>query len=183
MLVNLRALFARIIDIVLLRGGPETLPASSALLAIVIATNIVTGLAVVALISGEIEFPALELLATTLVPLLWYQVAFSMVMKRERYVQTMIAYFGVNMLFTPLLTPVVSALLPYFQPPDPNNPAPAALSLLFLIIAVWVFAVWVRVVRNAFEWPYFGAIVFVLVEHLVAFYIYMLMFGASADKV
>ena len=37
MLVNLRALLVRLIDIVLLRGGPEQLPASSALLAVVVA--------------------------------------------------------------------------------------------------------------------------------------------------
>ncbi|MEO8016422.1 MAG: hypothetical protein ABI769_01305 [Pseudomonadota bacterium] len=183
MLVNLRALLARLLDIVLFRGGPESLPASTTLLAIVIVMNIITGLAVVAITSGAVEFPAMELLVTTLVPLLWYQVAFSMVMKRERFVQTMIAYFGVNMLFAPLLTPVVTALAPYFQPPDPNNPAPAALSLLFLMIGVWVFVVWVRVVRAAFEWPYVGAILFVFAENIVAFYIYLLLFGGSPNKV
>jgi hypothetical protein len=183
MLVNLRALLARLIDIVLLRGGPESLPASPSLLVFVIAMNIVIGLVAVALTSGEVEFPAMELLLTTLVPLLWYQIAFSVAMKRERFVQTMIAYFGVNALFTPLFTPVVNALRPYIQPPDPANPAPAALSLLFLLIGVWVFVVWVRIVRSAFEWPYFGAILFVLAENLVAVYIFLALFGASPNKV
>ena len=39
MLVNLRALLVRLIDIVLLRGGPEQLPASAGLLAVVVAVN------------------------------------------------------------------------------------------------------------------------------------------------
>ena len=183
MLVNLRALLARLIDIVLLRGGPENLPASPGLLVFVIAMNIVTGLAVVALTAGITEFPAMQLFVMTLVPLLWYQIAFSMAMKRERFLQTMIAYFGVNMLFTPLLTPLAYALLPYLNPPDPNNPAPAALSLLSLLIVVWVFVVWLRVVRSAFEWPYFGAILFVFAEYLVTFYIFLALFGGSPAKV
>ena len=183
MLVNLRALLARLIDIVLLRGGPENLPASPGLLGFVVAMSIVTGLAIAALTTGEFEFPAMELLVTTLVPLLWYQIAFSMAMKRERFVQTMIAYFGVNTLFTPLFTPVVNALRPYIQPPDPNNPAPAVLSLLFLLLVVWVFVVWVRIVRSAFEWPYFGAILFVVAQNLVAIYVVLALFGASPNKV
>jgi hypothetical protein len=183
MLVNLRALLARLIDIVLLRGGPENLPASPSLLVFVIAMNIVTGLAVVALTAGIAEFPAMQLLVITFLPLIWYQVAFSMAMKRERFVQTMIAYFGVNMLFTPLLTPLANALLPYMNPPDPNNPAPAALSLLCLLIVVWVCVVWVRVVRSAFEWPYLGAILFVVAEYLVTFSVFMALFGASPNKV
>ena len=67
--------------------------------------------------------------------------------------------------------------------PPHANPAPAALSLLFLLIGVWVFVVWVRIVRSAFEWPYFGAILFVLAENLVAVYIFLALFGASPNKV
>ena len=40
MLVNLRAVLARIVDIVLLRAGPETLPASSSLFAAVVLVNV-----------------------------------------------------------------------------------------------------------------------------------------------
>ena len=40
MLVNLRAVLARVVDIVLLRAGPETLPASTGLLAVVVAVNV-----------------------------------------------------------------------------------------------------------------------------------------------
>jgi len=46
MLANLRALFGLLVDIVLLRRGPESLPASPSLLVIVIVLNTAMSLAV-----------------------------------------------------------------------------------------------------------------------------------------
>jgi hypothetical protein len=178
MLVNLRALFARIIDIVLLRAGPETLPASPGLLAVLVAVNLAVTATVLTLIPSSRDLSVLELIVSALVPLLWYQVAFALANKPERFVQTMIAFFGVNILFQPLLGPLVAALLPYMAKPDPAVAPPAALSLLFLLVSVWLLVVWVRVVRAAFEWPYFIVVIFIFGQTIAAIFVDLMLFGA-----
>ena len=182
MLVNLRALFGCLVDIVLLRRGPESLPASPGLLAFVIALNVAVAAIVVALIPAVPAFSALEMFVSTLLPLLWYQAAFVLAKKPERFVQTMIAFFGVNTLFQPVVTPMFAALLPYAQTKDPNVAPPAALSLLFLAILVWLMIVWVRIVRAAFEWPYAGAIIFVFAENIAILVVYAMLFGAPPNQ-
>ncbi len=87
--------------------------------------------------------------------------AFSLANKPERFVQTSTAIFGVTTLFMPALIPMVAALLPYIEKPDPAVQPPAALSLLCAVLGVWLLIVQVRIVRAAFEWPYVVAIVFI----------------------
>ena len=183
MLANLRVLFGRLVDIVLLRGGPESLPASLGMLAVTILLNVVVSAVVVALIPTAPAFSVLEMIVSIVVPLLWFQVAFALAKKPERFVQTMVAFFGVNMLFQPLVAPMFAALLPYFAKADPTLPPPAALSLLFLAITAWLMIVWVRIVHAAFEWPYVAAIVFVFAQNFFTFVVYAAVFGAAADKV
>jgi hypothetical protein len=67
--------------------------------------------------------------------------------------------------------------------PDPANPAPAMLSLLFLVIGAWVLTIWVRIVRAAFEWPIFVSIAFVLAQNIVALVAYGALFQLSPAKV
>jgi hypothetical protein len=180
MLANLRVLFGRLVDIVLLRGGPESLPASPGLLAAMVLLNAAVSVTVVALIPTAPEFSPLELIVSIAVPLAWYHVAFKLVKKPERFVQTMIAFFGVNTLFQPVVSPMFATMLPYLEKQDPAMPPPAALSLLFLAITVWLLVVWVRIVHAAFEWPYVGAIVFVFAQNFAAIFIYALVFGTPA---
>jgi hypothetical protein len=183
MLVNLRALFARLLDIVLLRGGPEQLPASPGLLVILVLVNGALSVLIAAFIATLPDTTIIEFIVGSLVPLLWFYLAFSIVKKPERFVQTMIAYFGINILFQPVVAPMLAALRPYMEKQDPSMPAPAALSLLFLLVGVWVITVWVRIVRSAFEWPIFVAIIFVFAQNLVTLYIYATLFGVSAAKI
>jgi hypothetical protein len=183
MLANLRVLFGRLIDIVLLRGGPESLPASPGLLAGIVLLNAAVSVIVVSLIPTAPEFSPTELIVSILVPLLWYQAAFALVGKPERFVQTMIAFFGVNTIFQPVVSPMFATMLPYLEKQDPSMPPPAALSLLFLGITVWLLIVWVRIVRAAFEWPYAGSIIFVFAQNFAAIFIYAMVFGVSPGKV
>jgi hypothetical protein len=180
MLANLRVLFGRLVDIVLLRGGPESLPASPGLLVAMVLLNAAVSVTVVALIPTAPEFSPLELIMSIAVPLAWYHVAFRLVKKPERFVQTMTAFFGVNTLFQPIVSPLFATMLPYLEKQDPAMPPPAALSLLFLAITVWLLVVWVRIVHAAFEWPYVGAIIFVFAQNFAAIFIYALVFGTPA---
>jgi len=183
MLANLRILFARLIDIVLLRAGPEALPASPAVLAFTILLNATVSVLMVVLVPGVPAFNPLELLVSLVVPLLWFQVAFALEKKRERFLQTMTALFGVNSLFMPFITPVLVALLPYMQKQDPNTPPPAAMTLLLLVLGIWQLVVLVRIVRAAFEWNYVAVVIFVLAQNLASLFIAAALFGVPPVKV
>ncbi|HEY6125590.1 MAG TPA: hypothetical protein VIV63_13135 [Steroidobacteraceae bacterium] len=183
MLVNLRALFGLLVDIVLLRRGPESLPASPSVLAIFVVLNGALSALIASLIPSHPDISIVELIVSPFVPMLWYLIAFSLAKKPERFVQTMVAFFGVNLLFQPVVAPMLAALTPYMEKQDPAMPPPAALSLLFIVLSVWLLIVWVRIVRIAFEWPTIVAFVFVLAQNLVAIFIYSAMFGVSSGKV
>jgi hypothetical protein len=183
MLANLRVLFGRLIDIILLRGGPEQLPASAGILAFTVFLNAAVFVLVVSLVPTLPALSPFELFVSTVVPLLWFQVAFALVRKPERFAQTMTAFFGVNALFQPLVVPLSAALLPYMQKQDPTMPPPAAPSLLLLAISLWMLIVLVRIVRDAFEWRYFQATVFVFAQKIAVFLVYATVFGVPSGKV
>lgn len=183
MLVNLRALLGAIVDIILFRRGPESLPASVGLLAALIAVNGALSTLLLLLFPVGQEMSVWEMVVGVLVPLLWYWVAFSLASKPERYVQTMIALFGVNIVFQPMVAPLVATLAPYMIKQDPNLPPPAALSLLFFVIAIWALVVWVRIVRAAFEWPYIAVIIFVCGQAIAAIFVDLLLFSTPPKPV
>jgi hypothetical protein len=183
MLVNLRALLVRLIDIVLLRGGPEQLPASSSLLVVAIALNVAVQALVNSLISNAIEDWQTKLLAETLVVVLGLRAAFSLVNKPERFLQTTTAYFGVAALFMPALIPMSATLLPYIEKPDPAVAPPAALSLLAAALGLWLLVVQVRILRTAFEWHWVVALVLFFALNITAALVYGMVFGFPPDTV
>jgi len=183
MLVNLRVLFARLSDIILLRGGPESLPAAPSLLAIVIAANIAVSALVASLMPTAPQGMSVEFFVDIAVAMLWFQVAFALVNKRERFVQTMIAFFGVFTLFVPVLLPLAVTLLPYTLKPDLAMPPPTLPTLLGAALVVWLVVVLVRIVQAAFEWPYVAAIVFLFGLRIATVLVYAMLFGVPAKPV
>jgi hypothetical protein len=180
MLANLRALFSGVVDIILLRSGPEKLPASQTLLAIVVGLSILGSVVMSAVVALPTRNALLEGVTGCAVMLLWFRVALALANKRERFQQTMTAIFGVNTLFIPVMVPLLGALLPYLEKQDPNTPPPAALLLVTMFVGAWAFAVEVRIVRSAFECPWIGAILLVVGEFFAAGFVSMLLFGAPA---
>ncbi len=177
MLVNLRALLARLIDIVLLRGGPEQLPASSSLLAAMVAVNVaVSGLAY-SLIQNSPDDWQTKLMVETVVALLGLYAAFSLANKSERFLQTSAAIFGTTTLFMPALIPMSATLLPYLEKPDPAVAPPAALSLLAAVLGIWLLIVQVRILRTAFEWHWVAAIIFFFALNFASALVYGMLFG------
>jgi hypothetical protein len=179
MLVNLRALLVRLIDIVLLRGGPEHMPASPALLAIIVAANVVLSALIYASNPGSPETWQLQLLVVTVVTLLWFKAAFVLTGKPERFVQTSAAIFGTSTLFTPAILPLSIALIPYLEKhaQDPTVTPPALLSLVAAAIGIWWVVVQVRIIRAAFDWTYFATIVFFFALNIATAVAYGVMFG------
>jgi len=177
MLANLRALFGVVVDIVLWRRGPEQLPASPALLACVVALSIV-GSALMCLVTPTSLASALaQGMVGAGVMLLWFRTALTLAGKRERFLQTATAIFGVNVLFVPAMVPLVGAVMPYMQKADPNVPPPAALLIVTFAIGLWAFLVEMRIVRAAFECAWFAAFLLVIGEILAAGFVGMLLFG------
>jgi hypothetical protein len=183
MLVNLRVLFARLIDIILLRAGPESLPASASLLAVVIALNVAVSAIITSLIPTAPSRLSVEFLLDTVVALVWFQVAFALVNKRERFVQTMTAFFGVFTLFLPVLLPLAISLLPYTIKPDPANPPPTLSTLVGAALVIWLLVVLVRIVKAAFEWPYVAAILFIFGLRIATALVYAMLFGIPSKPV
>jgi hypothetical protein len=182
MLANLRALFSVVIDIILLRRGPENLPASTLLLALVIALNfLLYGILYYTLVmpndprtSGS--WP-LQLVIGALVTMFWFRLALKLSHRSERFVQTMIAVFATNTLFLPAALPIIGALIPYSE--KPGSPVPATLALPALLIAIWILAVQARIVRSAFDWSWTGSIGFVVGNNISAAILLSILFGDS----
>jgi hypothetical protein len=183
MLVNLRALLVPLFDIILLRGGPEQLPASTGLLAVVVALNVAVSALIYSLIPNAPNNWQTQLIVGTVVSLLWFRVAFSLANKPERFLQTSTAIFGITTLFIPALIPMIATLLPYIEKPDPTVNPPAALSLLAAVLGIWLLIIQVRIVRSAFEWHLVAAIIFIFGLNFASALVYGMLFGVPPDTV
>lgn len=183
MLANLRALFVVVFDIIRLKGGPENLPTSTALLTVVVGAFAgVTALLAssVAVAEQQARWP-IELVVGIGVTLLFFHVALSLAKKRERFVQTMTALYAVRTLFVPAIMPMVSLLR--VDPTNPSAPAaPAALGILFIALVVWMVAAEVRIVRSAFEWAIGGALGLVIAQEFAVVVVFVLVLGISGVK-
>ena len=181
MLANLRALFGVVVDIVLLRRGPEHLPASPALLGCLVVLSIIgTGLmSLVMPVSMPVALG--QGIVEAVVVLLWFRTALKAAGKQERFLQTMTAMFAVEVLLRPIVIPLWGALAPFVSKPDPNTPPPAALFLVTMFIGVWAFVVYVRIVRLAFEWPWFLAFLLLVGQFCAVVVVISLLFGVAPN--
>jgi hypothetical protein len=183
MLANLRALFGVVVDIVLLRRGPEHLPASRSLLVVSFVLSAVAS-SVMGMALGLSVFAALlQATVGAVIMLLWYQIGLSLAGKRERLPQTMTAMYLVNALFMPLMVPLISAMLPYMAQAQKSDAAvapPGGLMLAVAVIGIWAIAVEVRIVKAAFEIPWLAGLLIVFGEFFAAGVLGMLLFGEPA---
>jgi hypothetical protein len=180
MLAKLRALFGVVVDIVLLRRGPEHLPASPTLLALTMGAFVLVAGAVSSLLStGDPKWP-LELAVVTIMTPLWYLAALQLVNKRERFLQTVTALFAVLLLFAPIALPIASSYMAQAQAFEQTQVPPSALlGLLLLFLVVWRFAICVRIVRAAFEWSIFPAVMLVLAQEFVMLLVLAALIGPA----
>lgn len=179
MLANLRALFGVVLDIVLLRRGPEQLPASPALLGCLVVLSVI-GVGLMSLVL-PVSLPVAlgQGIVEALVALLWFRTALAAAGKQERFLQTMTALFAVEVLLRPIMIPLWGALAPFIVKADPNAPPPAALSLIFMFLGIWALVVYVRILRLAFEWPWFLAFLLLVGEFCAVVLVLSLLFGAA----
>lgn len=177
MLVNLRALLARLVDIVLLRGGPEQLPASSTLLAVAVALNVAVSALMYTLTPKAPNDWEMQVLVEAVVALVGLRVAFSLANKPERFLQASTAIFGTTTLFLPPLIPMATTLRPYLAVSDPAVVPPLALSLLAAVLGIWCLVVQIRILRVAFEWHWIVALIFFFALNFASALVYGMLFG------
>jgi hypothetical protein len=186
MLANLRALFGVVVDIVFLRRGPENIPASSTLLGVVVTVYVTLyTLAYHAFVLSAVPAAprswALQIVLAVLIELLWFWIAFRIVRKPERFVQTMTAVFATSTVFIPAL-PMVGALLPSMKEGATVQP-PAMLSFLTAFVGIWMVVILVRIVRAAFEWSWPISIAFLFAANFIPVIFLSLIFGDSPKPV
>ena len=181
MLANLRALFGCMVDIILLRRGPEHLPASTLLLGIVVALEIILysigDRLFIRPVARQFAATPFMQLAGALLTLLTFRIALRLAGKPERFVQTMIAIFATNTMAIPAL-PLLGALLQYNGKPG-SAAAPLLLLLLCAVVGIWMIAVFVHIVKSAFEWSWLQAALMFIATHIGIAIVLGLIFGEA----
>jgi hypothetical protein len=181
MLANLRALFGCLFDIILLRRGPESLPASPVLLVIAVALYVVLyaigyHLFLRPIMPEPAETSFVQIAAGALLTLLWFRIAFQLARKPERFLQTMIATFAADTMAIPAL-PLLAAIMQYTKPGD--TAAPILLLLSAAVVGIWILAVLIHIVKSAFEWSWVQAALMVIGSNIGVAILLALIFGES----
>jgi hypothetical protein len=148
------AAFAHLVrDLCQFRRGPEDMPHSPALLAVLIAASLLIDIASGSVIGVENDRVAHVLVSTTLIlALAW--VALAMRRLGHRYVQTASALVACSIAFSLLVLPLAWLAGPPPAPPATPPPMQTLLWTLMLGIVVWNLAVNAHIVRRAIEAPY-----------------------------
>jgi hypothetical protein len=183
MLGSLRALLVGLIDIILLRRGPDVLPTSQVLLGLTVGASATISALVSVKLANETNKAWPLVLALSIAFVLgWYYFTLRRARKPERFVQTMTAMFGVNALTTPIIVPLLGSFLSQAQTQAAAQTpqAPGPLVLVALVISVWVIAVNVHIVRSALEWSIPAALGLFIAQNLAWFVLSIAIFGGGA---
>ena len=160
MTATLKTLF----DILLLRAGPEDLPASPRLLWGTFALLLVLQAGLGAWLMPEDRSILPQALLSGLASLGWLALVLRLFGKPERFTQTASAMLGMACLFAPISLPVIAAIRPQAGQAVEWSP------LVLLAFAISLFLIYLnsRILRAAIERPLFQCIVlFLLGEFLV----------------
>lgn len=178
MLANLRALLAGLVDIALLRRGPDVLPTSIVLLAIVVVVHTALNATFALRFASSPPAWPLQLALSVAFTLAWYFVTLKRANKPERFTQTMTAMFGVNALFLPVIMPLA---LTFAGLAKDQQAASGALVLIILAVSVWAIAINVYIVRSALEWSIPAALGLFIGQAVAWFLVSAVLFGVPAS--
>lgn len=169
-------LLRQLVDITLLKRGPEELPASSGVLAATVAAYVVVGLVAAALLPAE-SGNALPLLAVSSgMLLLWTWLLLRMARRPERFLQTATALFGVQLVLSPL------AMVPQaFLGPDLDlNQPPGWPILVLFALGVWALVAKARAFKAATDWTMFACVMVMLAIELLGGGLALMMYADTA---
>ncbi len=169
-------------EIALLRRGPQDLPASQLLLAITVAGYVAVNLLFGSLLPQGSKSWLAQLALDTVFTLLWYAVLLRTVKRSERYLQTMTAMFGFQMLLTPLW--IASGWL--LQHAMPAGGGPATLQpgqwpalIIALVLVVWMVAVGAHILKAALEWSMPACVGLVILQIFAGQMLLLALFSTS----
>lgn len=150
-------------DIARLRRGPEDLPASANLLLMTTVAYAVLDALLLSVAPGLPGNPALLIGIDIGVILAWYAMLLRIAQKPERYLQTVTAVLGFQLVLAPLL--IASGWLFLKYQADTTWQLPVA--MLRLAIEVWALIVLSRILRSATGWPMFGCVAMSIAQELI----------------
>lgn len=145
----LAAAFEACVGIVRSRKGPEDVPASAALLVTVLAGTVLLGLASLAIPVPESRGNGIVLIALDIG--LWLagvRLILQVAKRPERFLQTVTAIFGCQLVLAPLLLGSNWMLITYIRQPGMGELA----VMLSVAVMVWVMVITARILRSATGW-------------------------------
>jgi hypothetical protein len=150
-------------DILRLRKGPEDLPVSLSLLVATVVLRIAAGLIIARLVPEPDAHSMALVCIDTGVVLLWGRVLLHAAGRPERYLQTLSAVFGCELVLQPLLAPAAWFYAVYGKEP---NFGLLAVMVLFAL-ELWALVAVVRVLRSATGWATFICVAVAISQELV----------------
>jgi hypothetical protein len=162
-----------LVDITRMKRGPEDLPVSTGLLAMLVVASIVADVVLLNILPKPLEGNAAVLIAIGVgVMFGWTMLVLRVAGKPERYIQTMTAIFGFQLVMAPIL--IFSGWFMVTYQADPAWQAPAV--GLRLIVEIWALVVLARILRSATEWPMFACVMLAITTELLAYMIIISLF-------
>lgn len=166
------------VGIARLRKGPEDVPAVPSLLGATLVAYAIVSLGFGALLPARDANPVALFAIDTVLMLAWIKLLLQLARHPERFLQTTLAVFGVQLVLAPLFAVGMAAYLRFNQDPTWQLPV----SMLVLALGVWALVVNTRILQAATQWPALACSALVIVQSVVVNLILIAVFpGASAD--
>jgi hypothetical protein len=165
------------VQLVLLRRGPQDLPASELLLVLTLLAYVAVNALLAGLLSTDESWWG-PLLVSTLFTLLWYLALLRLVRRPERTLQTVSAVFG----FQTLLSPLVIGTEWLLRRLDNDSVWYVSVSCLGLLLLAWVIAANSHIVKAALEWTSAASVALVILQMLAGFVVLFAVFPPTAVK-
>lgn len=138
------SLLGILVDICMLRKGPQHLPASTALTALAVAASVLMGIWVEVVIGAQ-EHRLARPLMSTLASLVFVLALLNLRGVPARFRQTFTAFAGAGALLTLLFVPILWSIDPSSEPRSLNPIA----YLAFWCLTVWSFVIDAHIFRHA----------------------------------
>ncbi len=167
-------LWSTLLQLLRLRGSPADLPASGSILAMLVLLD--TAISTFAPVQAEQSVVAPIAFALGLhLALTW--LLLKQLGKGDRFVQTATAWFGVDVLLTLILLPLV-IYVAQFTGVEPVPPAAQFAISLMLVVSVWMLVAFGHIFRCALEIPMLAGVLVALSMLLARLFIGQWMFGS-----
>ena len=170
---DLAALARLYFAIAIWRRGPQDLPAVGILLPLTIAAYVLLSCAVGAVLPALHPGWLLQVLADALFMAVWYWLLLAIARRRERYLQTATALFGLQ---TVLAAPSM-AMLWLMQRIDQQASLRVPVYIAALALAIWTLVAIGHILRAALERPLALCLVLALLQMLVEELLFLRIFG------